>query len=110
MSKKRKRYLTAIIILIIIMSLSKPSPETFNKWLASKYDRECVGDECVHGNSKEIVVRRDIDNYILINKMGVILEDEEERRTLIVGIGVFGTFIPFAYNPVYSPFVNLYKY
>lgn len=110
MSKKRKRYLTAIIILIIIMSLSKPSPDTFNKWLASKYDRECVGDECVHANSKEIVVHRDIDNYILINKMGVILEDEEERRTLIVGIGVFGMFIPFAYNPVYSPFVDLYKY
>ena len=78
MRKKGKRYLTVTIIIIIIMSFSKPSSETFNKWLESKYDRACVGDECVHKNSKEIVVHRDIDNYILINKMGVILEDEED--------------------------------
>jgi len=42
--------------------------------------------------------------------MGIIIEDEEGIRTLIEGVGVFGAYIPFTYNPVYSPIIDIYKY
>ncbi|WP_047985835.1 hypothetical protein [Ornithinibacillus californiensis] len=110
---KRKRikiFFTIIIILFLTLSLSRPSPQTFNKWLVDKYDIECIGDKCLYMNYQEKIVHRTIKDYILINKMGIILEDEEGRRTLIEGIGIFGTFIPFTFNPGYSPFIDIYKY
>ncbi|MCC3357078.1 hypothetical protein [Bacillus sp. REN16] len=112
MKKKRtKTFIYALIILLFLtLPFSKPSPETFNKWLAYKYDTECTGDNCEYKNSQEKVVHRTIDDYIFINKMGIILEDEEGSRTLIEGIGIFGTFIPFTFNPGYSPLVDIYKY
>ncbi|THE11644.1 hypothetical protein E1I69_14440 [Bacillus timonensis] len=112
MKKKRIKIFTfaLIILFFLTLPLSKPSPETFNKWLANKYDTECIGDECEFKSSQEKVVHRTIDDYILINKMGIILEDEEGRRTLIEGIGIFGTFIPFTFNPGYSPLIDIYKY
>ncbi len=76
----------------------------------NKYNIECIGDNCLYENSEGIVVHRTIDDYILINKMGIILEDEEGHRTLIEGIGVLGTFIPFTFNPGYSPLIDIYKY
>ena len=111
MNKKRMIYsILAIILFFLILPLSKPSPETFNKWLANKYDTECIGDHCLYKNSKEKVVHRTIDDYFLINKMGVILEDEDGTRTLIEGIGILGTFLPFTFNPGYSPIMDIYKY
>ncbi|MEK5442341.1 MULTISPECIES: hypothetical protein [unclassified Fredinandcohnia] len=111
MNRKRIIYFTlAIILFFLILPLSKPSTETFNKWLASKYDTECVGDNCLYNNSQEKVVNRTRDDYFFINKMGVILEDERGTRTLIEGIGIFGTFVPFTFNPGYSPVVDIYKY
>ncbi|MEN2766063.1 hypothetical protein [Ornithinibacillus xuwenensis] len=111
MKKRIKIFTSALIILLFLtLLLSKPSPETFNKWLVEKYDIECIGDNCVNNNSQEKVVHRSTDDYILINKMGITLEDEEGRRTLIEGIGVFGTFIPFTFNPGYSPLKDIYKY
>ncbi|MFD1779117.1 hypothetical protein ACFSFW_10600 [Fredinandcohnia salidurans] len=111
MKKKRIIYFTlAIILFFLVLPLSKPSPETFNKWLANKYDTECVGDNCLYENSKEKVVHRTIDDYFFINKMGVILEDDAGTRTLIEGIGILGTFLPFTFNPGYSPVVDIYKY
>ncbi|MEH7225907.1 hypothetical protein V7112_19010 [Bacillus sp. JJ1566] len=112
MSKKRIKIFTYVLIILLFLTLplSKPSPEAFNKWLANKYDTECVGDNCEHKNSQEKVVHRTIDDYIFINKMGIILEDEEGRRTLIEGIGILGTFIPFTFNPGHSPFIDIYQY
>ncbi|MEN2465492.1 hypothetical protein [Ornithinibacillus sp. JPR2-1] len=111
---KRKRVkiftFTFIILFFLTLLLSKPSPDTFNKWLVKNYDIDCIGDNCLYKKSQEKVVHRTIDDYILANRMGIILEDEEGRRTLIEGIGVFGTLIPFTYNPVYSPLNDIYKY
>lgn len=101
---------TLILLLFLTLPLSKPSPETFNEWLGSRYDIECAGDNCFYRNSIEKVVHRTTDDYILINRMSVILEDEEGVRTLIEGVGIFGTFIPFTFNPVYSPVVDIYQY
>lgn len=75
MSKKRIIYFTlAIILFFLVLPLSKTSPETFNKWLASKYDTECIENNCLYLNSKEKVVYRTIDDYFFINKMGVIMK------------------------------------
>jgi len=109
--KRTKIFILAFILLFFLtLSLSRPSADTFNKWLAKKYYIECIGDNCLHKNSEVRVVHRSIDDYFLINKMGIIIEDEEGIRTLIEGVGVFGTFIPFTYNPVYSPIIDIYKY
>ncbi|MEH7380268.1 hypothetical protein V7138_07285 [Bacillus sp. JJ1533] len=108
--RKKQMILLTFSLIFLTLPFSKPSSETFNEWLASKYDIECVGDDCEHENSKEKVVHRTKDDYIFINKMGVILEDEEGVRTLIEGIGVFGIFIPFTFSPGYSPFIDIYKY
>jgi hypothetical protein len=111
---KRKRIKISIfalfILLFLTLSLSKPSPDTFNKWLVNKYDTACSGNNCLYKNTQKKVVHRSIDDYLLINKMGIILEDEEGSRTLIEGIGIFGTFIPFTFNPGYSPVIDIYKY
>ncbi|RFB14826.1 hypothetical protein DZB84_15455 [Bacillus sp. HNG] len=111
MSEKRITIFISALVLLFFSTLllSKPSPQEFNEWLASKHDIECVGDDCVLKNSKQTVVDRTINDYILLNKMGVILEDEEGRRTLIEGLGTFGTFTTFTYNPGYSPIIDLYK-
>lgn len=111
---KRKRIIiftcALILLLFLTLSLSRPSPETFSKWLENKYDIACNGDNCLYKNSQKKVVHRTVDDYILINKMGIILEDEDGTRTLIEGIGIFGTLIPFTYHPGYSPLIDIYKY
>mgnify|MGYP005753215713 CR=1 FL=1 len=110
MRKKLIFYIAFFLTFLLIMSLSKPSPDTFNDWLANQHDIKCDGDNCLYNNSNEIVVYRKVDNFILINKVRIILEDEKGVRTLIEGIGAFGKFRPFTFTPVYNPFIDIYKY
>ncbi len=88
----------ALIIFLLTLLLSKPSPENFNKWLSSKHGIECFGDKCINGGDKITVVDRTIDDYFLINKMGVKLQYDDGSVLIIEGLGIFGTFSTFTAN------------
>ncbi|MFD1779934.1 hypothetical protein ACFSFW_14815 [Fredinandcohnia salidurans] len=99
MNKKPIIFFTlALIIFFLILTLSKPSPESFNEWLSNKHDIECVGDKCINGNDNLTVADRTIDDYFFINKIGVKLYYEDGSVLLIEGLGILGTFSTFTFN------------
>lgn len=98
MSKKRIILSSFLILLILFLSLTKPSPDTFNNWLSNKYNLECQENECVRDSNNYKVVNRDLDNFVLFNKIGIKLQEEDGVYLQIEGIGIFGVFSTFTYK------------
>lgn len=98
MRKKRIVNLSLLILLILILTLTKPSSDSFNNWLSNKYNLECQENECVRDPNNYKVVNRDLDNYILFNKIGIKLQKEDGVFLLIEGIGIFGVFSTSTYK------------
>ncbi len=98
MSKKRIVYLSLFILLILILTLTKPSSDSFNNWLSNKYNLECQENECIRDSNNYKVVNIDIDNYFLFNKIGIKLQEEDGVFLLIEGLGIFGVFSTSTYK------------
>ncbi|RBW68602.1 hypothetical protein [Bacillus taeanensis] len=103
MKKKQKLMIaTCLILFLIILAVTKPSPHTFDDWLTSEYNIECSGNECLLNSIHYKVVSKEIDDYFLFNKIGTELEREDGGFTFVEGIGILGRFIPFTYKPYYE--------
>jgi hypothetical protein len=107
----KNSFIGTLILLLLLLPITKPSEDTFYNWLSITHDTSCMNDICTFDSAALQIVEQEKDDYFLVNKIGIKLQDENPSYNtylygnsyfLIEGIGIFGWFITFTYKPVYE--------
>ncbi|WML56251.1 hypothetical protein [Neobacillus sp. PS2-9] len=88
-----KTFVIMVILLLIVMNLTRPSNEKLDSWIKNEYGLQCnykglVG--CIKDN-KKIIHSSQLRNIGIFASYEVELDYENDKKTTIRILGVFGT-------------------